>query len=181
MSTAHTSQWGFERLNNRNPRLTGSFQTAALLSLGRNDAYGLAEARARILLFDYDIKIVMAGADAGASVAALPTSGVRANLIVLNDTIFVVDASRAGEPRLQTAADELAALAADEQLADAAVVVLANRCDAPGALPEAQLLARLGLERSLKGHPWRLQLCDALSGKGLDAGLGFLADTMTEL
>ena len=95
--------------------------------------------------------------------------------------VFVVDASRAGQARLAAAADELAALAADEQLADAAIVVLANRCDSEGALPDAELRARLALERSLEGHPWRLVLCDTLSGKGLEEGLGFLADEMREL
>jgi len=120
---------------------------------------------------------------------------------------FVVDASRAGRGRLAAAADELAALAADEQLADAAIVVLANRCDAEGALTEAELRAQLGLARSLGGNgagpagataaaaaggggggggagparAWRLVLCDTVSGKGLEEGLGFLADTMKEL
>ena len=95
--------------------------------------------------------------------------------------VFVVDASRAGQARLAAAADELAALAADEQLADAAIGVLANRCDSEGALTEAELRARLALARSLERHTWRLVLCDTASGKGLEEGLGFLADEMKEL
>ena len=62
-----------------------------------------------------------------------------------------------------------------------AIVVLANRCDSEGALAEAELRTRLALARSLEKHTWRLVLCDTMSGKGLEEGLGFLADEMKEL
>jgi hypothetical protein len=46
---------------------------------------------------------------------------------------------------------------------------------------EAELRARLALARSLERHTWRLVLCDTASGKGLEEGLGFLADEKKEL
>jgi ADP-ribosylation factor protein 6 len=95
--------------------------------------------------------------------------------------VFVVDASPAGASKLPAAAAELAALAADEQLADAAMLVVANRSASPGALGEATLAERLALARALSAHPWRLAMCDTQTGQGLDEGLAWLGDAMKDL
>jgi len=95
--------------------------------------------------------------------------------------VFVVDASAAGAAKLPAAAAELAALAADEQLADAAMLVVANRSASPSALGEAALVERLALARALAAHPWRLAMCDTQTGQGLDEGLAWLGDAMKDL
>jgi signal recognition particle receptor subunit beta len=93
--------------------------------------------------------------------------------------VFVVDAS--DRARLDAAAAELRTLAADIQLSDAAVLVLANKADAPGAMACDELSRVLDLPATLAGHPWLAQATVARTGAGVDAGLAFLAANMKAL
>jgi GTPase SAR1 family protein len=61
--------------------------------------------------------------------------------------VFVVDASDAS--RISTAASELAAMAADDQLAGVPFAVLANKAGQPGALTRDELVTRLALITTL--------------------------------
>jgi small GTP-binding protein len=95
--------------------------------------------------------------------------------------IFVIDASEKGQARLGDVVGELSAMASDEQLADCSILILGNRCDAPGSFSAERLQSQLGLDNLLSKHTWRITMCDTLTGKGLDDGLDFLGDTMREL
>lgn len=119
--------------------------------------------------------------------------------------LFVVDADRADDAAaVATAASELAALGADDQLAGVPVAVLLNSRGATAAgaaaastggggggseahsLPSLgpSLEARLGLKDALggggdgasgPGRPWVAITCSSTTGEGLDRALGFLA------
>jgi len=94
--------------------------------------------------------------------------------------VFVVDAADAA--RVPLAAAELAAAADDAQLADAAFLVLANKSDAPGALPVDALARALGLPAALaRARAWAVLPASAARGEGVDAALAFLAANMRAL
>jgi signal recognition particle receptor subunit beta len=93
--------------------------------------------------------------------------------------IFVIDA--ADRARLDVAASELRSLATDEQLADAAILVLANKADVAGALTAADISRRLDLPLMLAGHPWHVQAASGTTGTGVEEGLAFLAANMRPL
>lgn len=107
--------------------------------------------------------------------------------------MFVVDASDTG--RLDAAAAELAAMAADDQLAGVPILIVANKADAGGALPRDALLARLGVAAGsppspdapavsgpLAGHAWELHACDGVPSRlSLKPGLDFLLRSMRRL
>lgn len=96
--------------------------------------------------------------------------------------LFVVDAS--DRARVALAAAELRGAAADEQLSDAAVAIVATHAGAPGALTLAELAAELQPESALAGHAWTLLAVDAVAGgggAGLDAVWAFFADKTRRL
>jgi ADP-ribosylation factor protein 6 len=93
--------------------------------------------------------------------------------------IFVVDASDTN--RLDAAAAELRTLAADGQLFDAAILVLANKSDIKNALTAADISKRMNLPMALAGHPWHIQNSVASTGAGIEEGLVFLAENMKAL
>lgn len=111
--------------------------------------------------------------------------------------VFVIDAADA--LRIEAAGAELAALAADDQLAGVPILIIANKAGAPGALGREALLDRLGLPPQaplnaevkgatppadtagpLRGHSWELHLCssDAPTREALAPGLAFLLRSM---
>ncbi|KAL0180657.1 hypothetical protein M9458_023063, partial [Cirrhinus mrigala] len=63
--------------------------------------------------------------------------------------IFVVDSS--DHDRIDTAAEELNAMLAEDEMRDVVLLVLANKQDLPKAMPAHELTERLGLH-SLKGR-----------------------------
>ena len=85
--------------------------------------------------------------------------------------IFVVDSCDCN--RLDEAAHELHMLLSNEDLDGAAVVVLANKQDMPGALSAQAIGERLGLQR-LRNRQWYIQACSALQNRGLYEGLDWL-------
>lgn len=79
----------------------------------------------------------------------------------------------ADQLRATESAAELAALVAAERLAQASLLVLANKRDLDGALPLAQLASILGLS----DRPGlRLAPADSRSGEGLDEAVRWLVD-----
>ncbi|KAI7845257.1 hypothetical protein COHA_001299 [Chlorella ohadii] len=90
--------------------------------------------------------------------------------------IFVVDSQESRE-RMQEAREELHRVLQDEELRSAAVLVLANKQDLPGAASPAQLTDALGLH-SLRGRTWFVQACCAVTGEGLYEGLDWLSRTI---
>eukprot|EP00741_Cyanophora_paradoxa_P003044 tig00000663_g2956.t1 len=84
--------------------------------------------------------------------------------------IYVVDS--ADRDRMDEARDELAYMLKSPELEGAAVLVLANKQDLPGALNAADVTSRLDLPKSRR---WFVQSCCAKTGEGLYEGLDWLA------
>ena len=63
----------------------------------------------------------------------------------------------------------------DDHLADAPLLVFANKQDARDAMRPPELTAALALH-GVQRHDWHVQGCCALSGEGLEDGLRWLAE-----
>jgi signal recognition particle receptor subunit beta len=61
-------------------------------------------------------------------------------------------------------------LVQEEELRDAALLVLANKQDIPGAMSAAEVSEALGLSL-LRGRQWTIHRCSAIKGEGLTEGL----------
>jgi ADP-ribosylation factor-like protein 1 len=85
--------------------------------------------------------------------------------------IFVVDATDID--RLQTAADELAAMLNEEELKDAALLVFANKQDQPGAKGAGDISQALRLGE-LRDRNWSIMACSAVDGSGVNEGMDWL-------
>lgn len=90
--------------------------------------------------------------------------------------IFVVDSN--DRERVALARDELHKMLAEEELQDAAVLVLANKQDIPGALSAGDLMKGLDLGSVGGNRKWHVQPTIATSGEGLYEGLCWLKETL---
>ena len=89
--------------------------------------------------------------------------------------ILVVDCT--DRARVGIARGELMSLLSDDHLADAPLLVFANKQDARDAMRPPELTAALALH-GVQRHDWHVQGCCALSGEGLEDGLRWLADAV---
>lgn len=89
--------------------------------------------------------------------------------------IFVVDAH--DRERAAEAGQELRDLLQEDDLGDAALLVLANKQDLPGAMDASDLTDELELNR-LHGRKWHVQSACATRADGLRQGLDWLADEL---
>lgn len=87
--------------------------------------------------------------------------------------VWVVDS--ADSRRLQDCERELRALLQEERLAGATLLVLANKCDLPGALPAADVTLALGLP-DVRSHHWRVLACSAVTGDSLLEAVDWMLD-----
>ncbi len=85
--------------------------------------------------------------------------------------IFVIDSTDID--RLQTAAEELVAMLAEEELRDAALLVFANKQDQPGAKGAGEISEALSLGE-LKDRNWTIVACSAIDGRGIQEGMDWL-------
>ena len=85
--------------------------------------------------------------------------------------IFVVDSTDLD--RLHTASEELAAMLAEEELRDAALLVFANKQDQPGAKGAGEISEALALAE-LKDRNWSIVGCSAIDGRGVSEGMDWL-------
>lgn len=85
--------------------------------------------------------------------------------------IWVVDS--ADRERVDEAAEELASLMRESELANCTLLVLANKQDLPDAMPLAELTDKLRL-RECGARKWYVQSTVASSGDGLYEGLDWL-------
>jgi len=76
-----------------------------------------------------------------------------------------------------TSAQEFHAILEEEDLAEAAVLVFANKQDVPGALSELQITEGLGLAE-IKNRQWAIFKTSALKGEGLWEGMEWLSNTL---
>eukprot|EP01065_Artemidia_motanka_P016751 TRINITY_DN2035_c1_g1_i1.p1 TRINITY_DN2035_c1_g1~~TRINITY_DN2035_c1_g1_i1.p1 ORF type:complete len:181 (+),score=27.34 TRINITY_DN2035_c1_g1_i1:61-603(+) len=85
--------------------------------------------------------------------------------------IFVVDSN--DRDRIDLARDELQRVLRDGHLADACVLVFANKQDLPSAMSTAEVADRLELASICK-HPWSVQDSCATTGEGIFEGLDWI-------
>ena len=88
--------------------------------------------------------------------------------------VWVVDS--ADRRRLEICKAELHALLQQEKLAGASVLILANKQDLQGALSVGEIAQALGLESEAftKGRHWTIVGCSAVTGQGLEEGIGWV-------
>ncbi|PHH63235.1 hypothetical protein CDD81_6187 [Ophiocordyceps australis] len=91
--------------------------------------------------------------------------------------IFVVDSTDL--ERLQTAAEELAAMLNEEELKDAALLVFANKQDQPGAKGAGEISEALRLGE-LRDRNWSIMACSAVGGSGINEGMDWLVQTVSQ-
>eukprot|EP01125_Pyxidicula_operculata_P008345 TRINITY_DN2809_c0_g2_i2.p1 TRINITY_DN2809_c0_g2~~TRINITY_DN2809_c0_g2_i2.p1 ORF type:complete len:181 (-),score=36.90 TRINITY_DN2809_c0_g2_i2:72-614(-) len=89
--------------------------------------------------------------------------------------IYVVDSN--DTKRIDEAALQLQKILKEEEMKDAAVLVLANKQDLPHAMNVAQLSQKLGLQ-NLRSRQWYIQATCATTGDGLYEGLDWLSTTL---
>merc|ERR1712195_410633 len=77
--------------------------------------------------------------------------------------------------RLQDCHDELHSLLCQEKLAGATLLVFANKQDLPGAKSAEEIQQILELDK-LEGRHWHIRPCSAVTGEGLEAGVGWMVD-----
>ncbi|XP_039757484.1 ADP-ribosylation factor-like protein 2 [Pararge aegeria] len=87
--------------------------------------------------------------------------------------VWVVDSADAR--RLADCARELHALLREERLAGATLLLLANKCDLPGACALPQIREVLDLD-NIKTHHWRIMQCSAVTGENLLEGINWMLD-----
>ncbi|KAK9318232.1 ADP-ribosylation factor family-domain-containing protein [Lipomyces starkeyi] len=91
--------------------------------------------------------------------------------------IFVVDAT--DRDRINTCRDELKEMLNEEELADSALLVFANKQDQPGAMTAPEVSQTLGLV-GMKDRSWSIVACSAIKGEGLTEGLDWLVEVIKE-
>jgi len=89
--------------------------------------------------------------------------------------IFVVDSN--DRDRINEAQSELHKMLSEDELRDAAILVLANKQDLPQAMSVSEITDRLGLH-NIRTRKWFMQATCATSGDGLYEGLDWLANTL---
>ncbi|KAK2498105.1 hypothetical protein MC885_002243 [Smutsia gigantea] len=82
--------------------------------------------------------------------------------------VYVLDST--DRARLPEAVSELMEVLANPNMASVPFLVLANKQEAPNALPLPEIRDRLGLER-FQDRCWELRACSALTGAGLPEAL----------
>jgi len=87
--------------------------------------------------------------------------------------IFVVDSN--DRDRITEAANELHQVLAHEALANASLLVIANKQDLPNAVSTSDIQERLKLRNLGSNRKWFVQGASATTGNGLWAGLDWLA------
>ncbi|BHF81427.1 Arf GTPase arf1 [Sparganum proliferum] len=90
--------------------------------------------------------------------------------------LFVVDSS--DRERIDEAREELHGMLNEDELRDAALLVLANKQDLPNPMQASEITQRLGLS-ALHGRQWYVQATCATSGSGLYEGLDWLSNTLS--
>merc|ERR1712107_125248 len=85
--------------------------------------------------------------------------------------IFVVDSN--DQDRMEDAREELFKILNEDEMRDAALLVLANKQDLPNSIPAAEIIEKLGLH-SLRQRKWFIQSACAVTGDGLYEGLDWM-------
>jgi small GTP-binding protein len=89
--------------------------------------------------------------------------------------VLVLDST--DRERLSLVRTELAAICSNEVLNRAALLILANKQDLPGALSAEEITRELKLHIN-KERAWTIQPCSALEGTGLTEGMDWVVRTL---
>eukprot|EP01129_Flabellula_baltica_P003442 TRINITY_DN131_c0_g2_i1.p1 TRINITY_DN131_c0_g2~~TRINITY_DN131_c0_g2_i1.p1 ORF type:complete len:197 (+),score=46.78 TRINITY_DN131_c0_g2_i1:50-592(+) len=92
-----------------------------------------------------------------------------------NGLIYVVDSN--DRERIEESAIELEKLLREDELADASVLILANKQDLPNAVSVSELTEKLGMH-NLRDRAWNVQATCAVSGDGLHEGMEWLSNAV---
>ena len=87
--------------------------------------------------------------------------------------IFVVDSTDV--ERLAIAKEELHSLLKESELKDTVIAIFANKQDIEGALSASDISDKLMLH-TVKSHTWNIFATSAVTGKGLEDGLKWVAN-----
>merc|ERR1712107_699844 len=90
--------------------------------------------------------------------------------------IFVFDSS--DRERVDVAREELFKMLSEEELREAAVLVLANKRDLPHAMSAGEVSDKLGLHE-LRNRRWFIQSACATTGDGIYEGLEWMSRTLS--
>ena len=93
--------------------------------------------------------------------------------------VFVIDSC--DTDRLKICREEIVDVLSDDQLVNAAVLILANKQDQPGAMSPEQILQTLKLDTFLNGRTFKIQGSTATTGDGLLNGFAWLASNTRAL
>lgn len=91
--------------------------------------------------------------------------------------IFVLDSN--DRDRIDEARSELMKILNEDELRDAALLILANKQDLPNAMSVAEIIEKLGLS-NLSTRKWHVEATCGLTADGLYEGLGWLSDTLQQ-
>merc|ERR1712031_95986 len=93
-----------------------------------------------------------------------------------NGLIYVVDSN--DRDRIEDAREELEKMLNEDEMADAVVLVFANKQDLPNAMPAAEITEKLGL-RTLRNRQWFIQSACATTGEGLYEGIDWMSRALS--
>lgn len=94
-----------------------------------------------------------------------------------NGLIYVVDS--ADRERILQAKEELEKMLGEQEMKDAALLVLANKQDLPNAMTSTEIMQKLNLEALDRDRKWFIQSTVAPTGDGLYEGLDWLSRTLS--
>merc|ERR1712014_172301 len=86
--------------------------------------------------------------------------------------IFVVDSN--DHDRIEDAREELHQMLGEDEMRDAAVLVIANKQDLPNSMTTSEVSEKLGLQ-SMRNRQWYIQSACATTGDGLYEGLDWMS------
>lgn len=89
--------------------------------------------------------------------------------------IFVVDSY--DRERIEEATEEFQGIVRNPELANASIVIFANKQDLPNSMGVNEIVSKMGLH-SLTSHKWHIQSTNALTGDGLYEGLDWLSNNI---
>merc|ERR1712207_32780 len=93
-----------------------------------------------------------------------------------NGLIYVVDSN--DRDRVEDAREELTKMLNEDEMANAALLIFANKQDLPNAMAAAEVTEKLGL-KSMRSRQWFIQSACATTGDGLYEGLDWLSRVLS--
>lgn len=92
--------------------------------------------------------------------------------------LIVVDsADPSGFPTLR---EEIRKIISHPDLANACILIYANKQDLPSAMKPTEVAASLGLAEIITKHSWTIQGCSATTQTGLNEGLSWVVDNVKQ-